>query len=227
MSSGTPTPILGLNTFTDSDAFLESEVDANSSTIDTLPATVCTSTTRPTTKLYQSRLIYETDTKRIMYYDKQGTPGWRFLSARSMPAAVRGYIINVAKNVTSTTAWGQTLTSDIPKSITLPLDCMCQIAFRAQVSGVSGTAVSAKLTWSGATTGDQWVQLNSAVLGSVASTTAGFRDLVISSAMLSAGTTTFQVVAYRQNTTNAVTVDAASVVITPLQWGDAYVAGAD
>lgn len=64
MSSGTPTPILGLNTFTNSDAFLESEVDANSAIIDTIPPTVCTSTTRPTTKLYTGRQIYETDTAR-------------------------------------------------------------------------------------------------------------------------------------------------------------------
>ena len=83
MSSGTPTPILGLNTFTNSDAFLESEVDANSAIIDTIPPTICTSTTRPTTKLYTGRMIYETDTLRYhMWYSN----GW--LHVNSVPLAL-------------------------------------------------------------------------------------------------------------------------------------------
>lgn len=73
MSTGVPTPILGLNTFENTDAFLQAEVDANSTQLDTLPPTVCTSAARPTTNLYQGRYIWESDTKTLLMYDKSTT----------------------------------------------------------------------------------------------------------------------------------------------------------
>src|SRR5690348_11512309 len=70
MSSGTPTPNLGLNTWTSLDDLDYDEVNANFTSLDqNLPMFACTSTTRPTTNLYNGRLIKETDTNRIMSYD--------------------------------------------------------------------------------------------------------------------------------------------------------------
>lgn len=78
MSTGTPTSILGLNVFKSTDSMLYDEVNANSQQLDTLPPTVCLSTDRPTTNLYQGRLIWESDTKKLYMYDAS-TSAWKLV----------------------------------------------------------------------------------------------------------------------------------------------------
>lgn len=73
------TPILGLRQYGPLEDFDYTEVNAGNSKIDTLPPTVCTSATRPITVLYQGRLIWETDTKRLVMYDL-ATATWRVVS---------------------------------------------------------------------------------------------------------------------------------------------------
>jgi hypothetical protein len=82
MSSGTPTPKLGLHTFDTLDDIDYDEINSNSLEIeDKLSLFTCTSGTRPTTGLFDGRLIRESDTERVVRYDgassswKRVTPG--------------------------------------------------------------------------------------------------------------------------------------------------------
>ena len=74
-----PTPILGLKQYDATEDMDYVEVNAQFAQLDTLPPTVCTSSTRPGSNLYQGRMIYETDTKAILMWDNTGTPGWRYI----------------------------------------------------------------------------------------------------------------------------------------------------
>lgn len=77
MSSGPPTPNLGLHTYTDLDDFDYDEVSEDNENTDALlTPTTCTSGTRPTTKLFKGRVIHETDTGSWYFYT--GTV-WRLL----------------------------------------------------------------------------------------------------------------------------------------------------
>lgn len=76
MSSLPPSPILNLYRFSTSDPMLYTEVNANTDKIDLLTPTVCTSGTRPSVDLFQGRLIWETDTQKLMMYDL-GTTTWK------------------------------------------------------------------------------------------------------------------------------------------------------
>lgn len=76
-----PTPILGLKQYDATEDMDYVEVNAQFAQLDTLPPTVCTSSTRPGSNLYQGRMIYETDTKSILMWDNTGTPGWRYIKS--------------------------------------------------------------------------------------------------------------------------------------------------
>lgn len=155
MSTGVPTPILGLNTFENTDAFLQAEIDANSTQLDTLPPTVCTSAARPTTNLYQGRYIWESDTKTLLMYDKstttwipvsktkdtgwlQCTPtaGWSHVSAgtelscRQLGEYVsfRGGLIN------ATFSGAYTVAANMPAGITKPA---CSIALACTINSAN------------------------------------------------------------------------------------------
>jgi hypothetical protein len=81
MSSGTPTSNLGLHTFDTLDDIDYAEINANFTDLDQkLPMLTCTSTTRPTTTLYDGRLVYETDTDRVMRYSA-GSSSWKRVTA--------------------------------------------------------------------------------------------------------------------------------------------------
>lgn len=77
--SNPPTPILGLEQYQGTDDWDYADVNGDNAQIDTLPPTVCLSSARPNTNLYQGRLIYESDTKAVLQYDLTGTPGWRYI----------------------------------------------------------------------------------------------------------------------------------------------------
>jgi len=62
------TPILNLHQYDNAQDFDYNDVNADYSQIDTLPPTVCTSGTRPTSNLYTNRMIWETDTSRLMMW---------------------------------------------------------------------------------------------------------------------------------------------------------------
>lgn len=69
MSSGTPTPNLGLHTFDALDDADYSEFNENMEDIDgLLTPEVVLSGGKPTTQLFPGRLAYETDNKRMMMY---------------------------------------------------------------------------------------------------------------------------------------------------------------
>lgn len=84
MSSLPPSAVMGLHRFDTDDAFLNTEVNENTDDLDTLPPTVCTSATRPATNLYQGRLIWESDTKKLYMYDLS-TVTWTLVSDISTP----------------------------------------------------------------------------------------------------------------------------------------------
>ena len=66
----TPTPNLELPQFESTDDLAFTDVNGAFLSIDTLAVpTVCTSATRPTTNLFVGREIYETDTKKALFYN--------------------------------------------------------------------------------------------------------------------------------------------------------------
>lgn len=222
------TPILGLNQYTAGQDFDFNDVNGDYGQIDTLPPTVCTSGTRPASNLYQGRTIYETDTDLLYMWDTTGTAGWRLLAPvdRLLPAPVRGYFITAAKSVTQVSPTWADVANDNAKSITTPYDCMVHIQFRCDLTGASGTPMSVRLAWTGATTGDSVTQMDSAILGGLTATSAGERQSLSVTLKVLAGTTNFKLQAQRSNTTNATSVNAAAIAITPFNWGALYVGGA-
>lgn len=220
MASGS-TPILGLPVYDDLDDIDFNELNTANQQLDRLPATVCTSATRPNTNLFVGRLIFETDTKNLLFWDGDS---WEYYSTTAkMPAPVRGYMINANQAVTAT-AWAN-LTINTPKTITVPAGkkLMVHLHYRCQVNGVAGTALSIRLAWTGATAGNiQDANYDSAALGVITSTAAGVRDGLSSSVMLNAGVTTFQPQGQRSNATNAVSIDSFAIQVTPIAWGDAF-----
>lgn len=80
----TPTPILGLRRFTSGDDLDFADINFNSNMTDLIPTTVCTSTTRPTTNLFNGRMIWETDTDTLQVYNL-ALPGWEPVYSRRMP----------------------------------------------------------------------------------------------------------------------------------------------
>lgn len=70
------TPVLALGQYTALQPMDFNQVNGDNQTLDTVPPASFTSATRPTTDLYQGRLIYETDTQLIMMYDL-ATTTWR------------------------------------------------------------------------------------------------------------------------------------------------------
>lgn len=225
MSSLPPSAVMGLHRFDTDDAFLNTEVNENTDDLDTLPPTVCTSSTRPATNLYQGRLIFETDTKNVMMYDLNGgSPLWRRVGTdEDLPIPVRGYMINTTKAITATVFTD--VASDFVKAVTVPRACMMNIMFRTLMNGVAATAVVARLKWTGATTGNSYDQMDSALLGSNRSFAGGQIDTLVTHLMINAGTTTFATQAQRSNTSNAVSIDAVAVSITAMGWGDEYTPG--
>lgn len=224
MSAGL-TDILQLPVYDNTDDIDYNELNTGNQQLDRLPPTFCLQAARPTTNLYNGRLIWETDTKRLLIYDLAADK-WRQIGTdMELPVPVRGYIINTVKNITATAFTD--VTSDFVKSMTCPRDCMVNIMFRTLQSGVAGTAVTSRLAWTGATTGDTYNQMDSALLGSNRSFAGGQIDTHVTSVLLGAGITTFKVQSQRSNTSNAVTVDAAALAITPIAWGDEYLAGAN
>ena len=139
-----------------------------------------------------------------------------------LPAPVRGYMINVQKTVTAT-AWSG-VTVDTARSITLPKPAMCIIQYKADYTGSSGTPLSLRLAWNGATSGDTYTQMGG-IMGAMAAFEAGKRELHSTTVALAAGTTNFAVEAYRSNTSATTTIQAFAMWCTPVAWADRYVAG--
>lgn len=73
MSTGTPTPYLGLHTYDTLDDIVYAEINADNLAVDQaiakLQIPTVTSATRPTADLYENKLIWESDTRRLMRYD--------------------------------------------------------------------------------------------------------------------------------------------------------------
>lgn len=223
MSSGV-TANLGLHVYDTLDDFDYNEVTADNENLDlAVPVTYCTAATRPTTNLFVGRRIYETDTK--IFYQRLGTAWVPYNTNDQLPAPVRGYMINVNKNVTATT-WAD-VASDIVKAIVAPQEMMIDIKWRAQINGVAATALSVRLAWTGAISGDSYTQMDSGILGAVTSTETAKRDSNGLTLMVPAGTTTFKLQAQRGNTSNATSVDACALTITPLGWAWQFVPAAD
>lgn len=225
MSAG-QTNILGLPVYDNTDDIDYNELNTANQQLDRLPATVCTSASRPVTNLFQGRLIFETDTKNVMQYDLGGAV-WRLVGTDDkLPAPVRGYFITASKNVTAT-AWAD-VANDSAKSITVARPCMCIIAWRAELLGVAGTAISARLAYTGGTTGNSYDQMDSGILGALTSfDSSANRQQYTMSLLLGTGTTNFKLQAQRSNATNAVSIASASIAITPMAWGDEFAAGAN
>lgn len=222
----TPTPILGLLRWQTTDEFDVNEVNANSDALDAgVQSRISFHTTagRPVTNLYAGRLIFDTTIKKVLMWD--GDTWERIDQADLLPKPVRGYMINTNKNVTAT-AWTD-VASDFVKTIVTPKACMVNVMFKVQMNGTAGTSISTRLAWSGATNGNTFDQMDAAILGGLTSLTTNLRDSYVTSVLCLTGTTTFKIQAQRSNTTNAVSIDAAAVALTPVAWGEDIAAGAD
>ena len=102
---------------------------------------------------------------------------------------------------------------------------MVGVWLRGDFTGAAATALSVRLEWTGATTGNSYDQLGSGILGGLVATAAGVRDSLYTTVACAAGTTTFSLEAQRANTSNATSVNFAALIITPVAWADAYEAG--
>jgi hypothetical protein len=77
---------MGMHRFDTDDSMLNTEVNSNTNLIDTIPPTVCTSSSRPVSDLYSGRLIWETDTRKLMMYDAAST-SWKFIGSPDLETA--------------------------------------------------------------------------------------------------------------------------------------------
>lgn len=135
------TPILGLNQYSAGVDFDFNDVNADYTQIDTLPPTVCTSTTRPASNLYQNRMIWETDTSRLVMWN--GT-AW-------VPLSDAGPWIDFSASLTAYTTMGTTPTSVAKSNITaiykvIGKTCFAQASATFTAATASGGGLSLPLT---------------------------------------------------------------------------------
>lgn len=139
-----------------------------------------------------------------------------------LPAPVRGYAITSTKNVTAT-AWAN-VALDSAKSIVLPKAAVCYVAYKLQANGSSGTPISIRMAWNGATSGDTYTQMGG-IMGATAVTSTAGREQYVTTVALGAGTTNFTVEAQRSNTSASTSIDSFAINVTPIAWADQYAAG--
>lgn len=219
------TPVLGLRQYTSADPMNFNEVNGDNQTVDTIPPASFTSATRPTTDLYQGRLIYETDTKNVMMYDLANTTWRKVGTDEKLPAPLRGVCINSAKNITSILNAFANIPMDVARSITVPRPCLISASWRMDMNGFAATLGILRLEWSGATTGNSYDQIGSIMGTTQSGSTSGRESSAVVEFVLNAGTTNFSFGGSRQNNTNTPVLNIASLTVMPIAWVDDFVNG--
>lgn len=123
---------------------------------DSFDATICTSTTRPITNLYDGRLIYETDTGNLMYRDT-GINDWVIYSNGRNPLGRIGYI------TTSAASGSITGVGEIGPYLSVTFNARANREYAVHFSGTLDHV-------SGHNTGAKWIVLRSSLTSSVATT---------------------------------------------------------
>ena len=137
----TPTPVLGLNQYQGTDDWDYTDVNADNQKIDLLPPTVCTSTTRPVTNLFTGRLIWETDTQRLVEY----------VGGQWVPQTDAGPWIDFSSTIVAYSTMGTTPTPVAKSNITaiykvIGKTCFAQASATFTAATASGGGLSLPLT---------------------------------------------------------------------------------